>query len=157
MMKLNKNQFKKILKECILELVKEGAFDKVISESLHSSNHVQSRSGVDLRENTNQAQPLGLGQMTPNQRLKEVARMTAMGAANGDKKQAEMLASIFEDTAMTTLQSQLNEGGGGGAMSLEENNMPAITEHEQAQLELLSGGHGMKHWAALAFGTAGKK
>jgi hypothetical protein len=163
MMKLKKDQFKKILKECILELINEGAFDKVVSEGLQESKRYgrndQNRPAVQLQENYDSGHG-GFGQLSPNERLREMARTTAHLASGGNKKQADMLSKIFEDTAMTTLQAQLASGDKGNispGMFIGEQADPQVEMFEQAQLDALSGGRGAKHWAALAFGTAGSK
>lgn len=159
MMKLKKDQFKKILKECILELIGEGAFDKVISESLQTMPRGGSQAGMMNEKANGFNQPYEhVGHMTPNQRLKEVARITAGAASGGNAKRAAMLSAIFEDTAMTTLQKQmgaLNTGDGG--LFIGEQVDPSVEAADRAELEALGGAHGTNHWAALAFGNTGRK
>jgi hypothetical protein len=134
----------------------EGAFDKVIGESLRNSS-----AAPGIVNESNGHMNAGMGQMTPNQRLKQMAAITAQAASGGNNKQAEILSKIFEDTAMTTLQQQLTDNGSGNAgMYVGEQSNPITEQRDKEQLEMLSnvgGGHGVKHWAALAFGTAGRK
>lgn len=158
MMKLKKDQFKKILKECILELIGEGAFDKIINESIQTSPKLANASTMNEQANGHSHPYENVGQMSPNQRLKEIARMTAMTAAGGDSKQAAMLNAIFEDTAMTTLQKQMGAvNTGNGNLFIGEQVDPNVEAADRAELEALSGGHGANHWAALAFGGGKKK
>jgi hypothetical protein len=170
-MKLKKDQFKVILKECILELIDEGAFDKVLAESLHASPRVAANglmtSHPQVPQNPYQQnrQPQSrpdysynhVGQGSPNQRLQEISKITAQMASGGDPRQASMLANIFEDTARTTLQEQLGQGGGGGNMYVGEQSSPEQDAADRAQLEALSNGMGASRWAAVAFANLGKK
>jgi len=158
-MKLNRTQFKKILKECIRELITEGAFDNVIKENVQpvaATARVAPNDFVgQVTKNSTTAQPpfSSVGHMTPNERLRELSRIAAMQTAQGDPKQAAMMESIFADTAMTTLQSQLGtEMGGGGGVYLGEQASPEVEQIDQAQLNALSGDRPKNHWAALAFG-----
>lgn len=162
-MKLKKDQFKKILKECIMELVEEGAFDKVISESLQTAGHARPAandlvSGGGGNDNPYQFDN-SVGQMTPNQRLKEIARMTAAGVSGNDPQRANMMASILEDTVKTTWQQTMAAERGGPGVNqvfVGESVNPEQVKVEQAELEALSAGRGVKHWAALAFGKYNK-
>lgn len=158
MMKLKKDQFKKILKECILELIGEGAFDKVINESLRTMPRTHQSSMMSEQINGSNQPYEHVGHMTPNQRLKEVARLAAGAAAGNNPKQAAMLNAIFEDTAMTTLQKQMGAlNTGDGSLFIGEQVDPSVEAADRAELEALSGVHGTNHWAALAFGNAGRK
>jgi hypothetical protein len=176
-MKLNRTQFKKILKECITELIQEGAFDKVVSENLQTTPRVAAN---DLVSNAAFGGPYGnapestqeqndqesahpfenVGQLTPNRRLQEVARLTAARTSKGDPKAAQMLTAIFEDTAMTTLQRDIAHGAGGrgsNAMFVGEQDDPAVDAVDKAELDALSNGMGASHWAAIAFGKQKKR
>ncbi len=159
-MKLKRDQFKNILKECIVELIGEGAFDKIISESLHSAASARPAANDFVSSNTNEnPHAYGMGQLTPNERLKEIANHAAMLSSGNDPKRASMLASIFEDTAKTTLQKTLaaeNGGYGSTQMFVGEQVSPEELKAEQVELEVLSQGRGTNHWAALAFGRYSK-
>lgn len=162
-MKLNRAQFKKILKECICELISEGAFNNVVKENIEvrvppqrsapndfvNSGQQNFVSDIDTRPSPFST----VGQMSPNQRLRELAKFAAHESAKGDKKQAAMMESIFADTAMTTLQSQLgSELGSTGGMYLNEEQAKKSEEIDQAELQALNGNRPTNHWAALAFG-----
>lgn len=163
-MKLNRTQFKKILKECIRELITEGAFDNVIKENVQvPPARMASNDLVGGYSNQSTSQPSShpfapVGQLSPAQRLRELAKLTAVHSAQGDSKQAAIMENIFADTAMTTLQQQLGtEMGGSGEVYLGEQANPAIEQHDQMELNALSGGRPKNHWAALAFGKYEKK
>lgn len=161
-MKLKKDQFKKILKECIMELVEEGAFDKVISESLQTAGHARpaandlvSGGGDDNPYQFNNA----VGQMSPGQRLKEIAKMAAVSISGNDSRRASMMTSILEDTAKTTWQQTMAAERGGPGVNqvfIGEGVNPEQVKVEQAELEALSAGRGVGHWATLAFSKYNK-
>lgn len=164
-MKLNRTQFKKILKECIRELIMEGAFDNVIKENVQVPPTRMASNDLVSNGYSNQSNPqltnhpfAPVGQLSPAQRLRELAKLTAVHSAQGDSKQAAIMENIFADTAMTTLQQQLGtEMGGSGEVYLGEQENPAIEERDQMELNALSGGRPKNHWAALAFGKYEKK
>lgn len=159
-MKLNRTQFKKILKECIRELITEGAFDSVIKENMSApparvaARDLVGSSGVEAP-----TLPYGsVGQLSPAQRLKDLAKVTAVHSAKGDTKQAAIMEQIFADTAMTTLQQQLGtEMGGSGDVFVGHTSNPAVEQHDQMEIMALNGGQPVNHWAALAFGKYEKK
>lgn len=170
-------QFKKILKECIKELIDEGAFNKVVKENfqpgavepvnsyMNPSRPVANDfAGNQVATPNDPAQAYNfssMGQGSPNDRLREVARMTALYSTNGDQKQAKVMESIFADTAMTTLQNQMGSemsgGGNANGMYMGEAATKEDEQMDQAQIQALNGGRPMNHWAALAFGKYGKK
>ena len=167
-MKLNKVQFKTILKECIRELIVEGAFDTVVTENLadHGTtgqarrravpDFVSSFGGRGQTGTPSSADEVGEQRGMPNERLQALSRMAAAQCASGNPQQAAMMESIFSDTAKTTLQERLAAEGGGGAYIGAERS-PQEEAQEMAQLEQLTGGHGAGHWAALAFGKYSKE
>ena len=165
-MKLNKAQFKKILKECIRELIDDGAFNTVIKESVGpaamrpntrpAANDFASSYGGEEYAADAPAAFSAVGHMSPNARLQEISRLTAAQASGGDPQQAKMMESIFADTAQTTLQNMIGNEGGGHGMYTGEPTDPQEEQQEMAVLDVLSGGKGAKHWAALAFGKYNK-
>lgn len=80
-MKITKNEFKSIIKECLQELIAEGALDHMV--------------GGMIAERTQQT-------MMQDPRI----RMAAMQAAGGNPQQANIMEQIFADTAMTSLPQQ---------------------------------------------------
>lgn len=182
-MKINRAQLKSILKECVKELITEGAFNNVIKENMSSSpsaprhnndespniwnaNGVRRPAPNDLQQNNyeshspknNSQYDHNVGQMGPNQRLQELAKTVAQNASGGNPKHARMMESIFADTAMTTLQKQLANGdGGGNGVYVGEEYTQETQQADLAELQALGGGAPQGHWAALAFGKLGNK
>lgn len=146
-MKLKRDEFKAMLKECILELVQEG--------KLFQGSGASAASGGG-----NQLGEQGAGEGTPNQQfLNEVnatASAMARGIAKGDTKKNAMYQSIIADTAKTTLQTQraaelgLNSGGG---MMMEASVNPEDRAFDNAQLNVFQASN---RWAQLAFGNKAK-
>jgi len=169
-MKLSRVQFKKILKECIHELIEEGAFNSVIKENINTNSsgnqtrNLQAVNDLVSQQNPIQENPVQsfaqVGQGSPAERLKHIAKMTAMQTAKGDQRQANIMEQIFTDTAMTTLQQQLgNERSmsGNAGVYLGEQQDPTVDRADQMQIQALAGGLPKNYWASLAFGKAGKK
>lgn len=168
-MKLSKTEFKKILKQCIKELIVEGAFNNVIKENVgHVSPEPARVASNDLVSN-NQQQPSNnfnpftssVGQSSPNERMRELVRMTAMHSANGNEKQAAIMENILTDTAQTTYLKQRGaEGTGAAGMGGKTYVSKEEEQYDKAQLDALNGiggNKGSNHWAALAFGKYEKK
>lgn len=144
-MKLKRDEFKAMLKECILELVQEG---KIFQGGSLSGQRVQPPVGASpLNE-------IAGGEVTPNTRLNEAVRLTTHMVTKGDPAKASLFESIIADTARTTLQHQLSNqlsGGGdlmGGAEILAEDRA-----FDQQQLGMFAANN---RWATLAFGTKTK-
>ncbi|MFA6050795.1 MAG: hypothetical protein WC761_06425 [Candidatus Paceibacterota bacterium] len=183
-MKINRAQLKSILKECVKELITEGAFNNVIKESVNAApksdngnndsaniwngNGVRRPAANDLQQQQNYQESTptpknnqydyNVGQMNPNQRLHDLARTVAQNASGGNPKHAKMMESIFADTAMTTLQKQLANGEGGGhGVYVGEEYTQEIQQADMAELNALGGGAPQGHWAALAFGKLGNR
>lgn len=168
-MKLNRAQFKKIIKECIKELITEGAFDNVIKENVQpavprvAANDFVGQVTQPSAQATQGAPATSfsqVGHMTPNQRLRELSRMAAMHSSKGDQQQAAVMESIFADTAMTTLQKQMGmemTGGSGGGLYTGEQGGHEADQIDQAEISALSGDRPPNHWAALAFGKYEKE
>lgn len=154
-MKLTKSEFKEMLKECIVELVKEG---KLPLTQLFTTENVDShqQQGSQTFRQHNMPSPEGNNMYgSQNNRLNEAVKATAMAVAKGDPKQSKMFESVFMDTALTTLQEKLHSdkalssGGAGGFAGLPAT--PEQREIDQAQLNSFAG---KNTWAKLAFGGA---
>lgn len=142
-MKLKRDEFKAMLKECILELVQEG--------KIFQGGVAQARSPGSVPTNKlNEVTELGdTDGITPNTRLNEAVRMTTQLVSKGDPKKAAMYQNIIADTARTTLQKQLaNQMTGGGAL-MEGAVLPEERALDQAQLGMFAAN---QRWAQLAFG-----
>lgn len=154
-MKLTKLEFKEIIKESIVELLKEGRISPVQLVESHAvggtssgiNNHGYAAGGSETVDPENR---MGI---TPNARLNEAVKNTAVMVAKGDVKQSKMYESIFMDTARTTLQDKLaaemGQGGGGGR------GRPATAEEKEFDKAVLTAFEGNSRWATLAF--RGKK
>lgn len=145
-MKLKRDEFKAMLKECILELVQEGKLFQGQAAANGGNRHGEQ--GAPQHEGT------------PNQQfLNEVnttAANMARGIAKGDTKKNAMYHSIIADTAKTTLQTQraaelgLSSGGG---MMMEATVHPEDKVFDSAQLGVFQASN---RWAQLAFGNKAK-
>lgn len=80
-MKTTKGELKSILKECIKELIAEGAFPGV---------------GVSTQGTSNPTT------QTVNPQMANIAQIMARNASGGDAKQAKILESVFMDAAMSS-------------------------------------------------------
>jgi molybdopterin-biosynthesis enzyme MoeA-like protein len=144
-MKMTKSQFKLMMKECLTELINEGAFDKKleqIAEGKMKGGHLPLSSN-SLNEQGNL--PAGM-----NPKILEAVNIVTSGQPNGRKS---MFQEILMDTAMTTLQKQL-EGAGSAGLQDTSPISAAAAAQDEAQLFAISGGNPSR-WATAAF--AGKK
>jgi len=101
-MKIQKTEFKAIIKECLKELINEGALNQIISGVLSE------QSGVSVQQ-VAIANPM--------------IKAAAMQTAGGNPQQAALMEQIFADTAVNSLpQHMRNEMPGIGAniASLQE-------------------------------------
>lgn len=178
-MKLTRLEFKNIIKSCIKELIKEGAFDQVMKECLQSSSK-------SFRLSEEQGQILLAGSKKPTRsidnNIKEKLRAsvsdddevydqveeplnpglvnlienTAGIMAKGDKNTANAYAEIFADTAINTLPQQLaNDVGkdsGYGAIGPQQGMKEKV---QPEQLKSLAQNNDMGRWARVAFGKIG--
>ena len=133
-MKLKRDEFKTLLKECILELVQEG---KIFQN--HNSSGSESK---EMAETT--AAPT-------NNKLNEAVRITTQLITKGDPKSAALFESIIADTAKTTLQRQLSAQMSGGADLMGAGAVgPEDRDFDKAQLNMFEAN---SRWAQLAFGN----
>lgn len=140
-MKLARDEFKAMLKECILELVQEGKiFQGVVAPASPSSSGAESAS----------TQSGG----TSNNKLNEAVQLTARMVAKGDPRKASLYESIIADTARTTLQKQLSAQMTGGGELNEGAVLPEEKAFDQAQLGAFAA---KDRWALLAFGGKSNK
>lgn len=146
---MTKSQFKVLMKECLTELINEGAFDRKleqIAEGKMRGGYIP-QAPNSLNEQANSL-PAGT-----NPKIMEAVNIVTMGQQGSRKS---MFQEILMDTAMNTLQKQLSgEMSGGGAGLME--NMPVSQMQKAAdeqQIAALAGGNPSR-WALAAFG--GKK
>ena len=135
-MKLTKTEFKGIIKDCIKELIKEGAFSDVLRESVQEANITNSnstrigskeliskKSSIDSAKLKNIAAQMAgynefvqpefqsnnpIAESVPmNQNLVKLVEATSTQLGKGDSNAANAYAAIFADTAMNTLPQQM--------------------------------------------------
>ena len=157
-MKMSKIQFKTLMKECLTELINEGAFDKKLEKIAESK---MPSHGTGILYGNQAASPSRGGQATysPPQEQAGVNPRLLEAVKNVISKQPPGRKSLFEeilmDTALTTLQKQIGSGDGFGAAGALFNDAPVSQEiiaHDQAQLQAMSGGDPSR-WAMAAFGN----
>lgn len=184
-MKLTKTEFKSMIKECIRELVKEGAFNEVITEEVSSvskstrvasNDMVAKKNPIDIARARNAAARMAgyndfIGNpddisdvptsttMPMNEGLKKLIETTSSQMSKGDSKAANAYAAILADTAMNTLPQQMaqdpSRGGGYGALAAA--GMQGAQEKVAPQeLQAIAPQGDVSHWAKLAFGKYGK-
>jgi len=148
-MKLKRDEFKTILKECILELVQEGKIFQ--GAAIPTMSPCVGEQHVKMPNHQGQAGRLG---MTPNTRLNEAVRVATQLVSKGDPSKASLFEGIIADTARTTLQKQLSaQIAGGGGEVMEGVVLPEERAFDQAQLGAFAA---KDRWAALAFGRKDK-
>lgn len=145
-MKLKRDEFKAMLKECILELVQEGRIFQGGNPHPSSVRSPGAVPGTKLNEVTELGEDDGV---TPNTRLNEAVRMTTHLVTKGDPKKAALYQNIIADTARTTLQKQLANQMTGNGTLMEGAVLPEEREIDQAQLGMFAAN---QRWAQLAFG-----
>ncbi len=148
-MKMTKSQFKVLMKECLLELVNEGVFDKKIEQITEAK--LRTSSPQRLSEQQQQEQPSGPPtDINKNQNIMSAIKTLSSGKAWDGKR--SLFEDILKDTAQTTLQKQLREeyGGSGGGMAIGDMVSDAEKQQDQNQLKTMSGGDPAR-WARAAF------
>ena len=150
-MKLTKGEFRLMIKECIRELITEGAFNQILSESI--SGNVLPNSGIVAGQNQQFSGNVNQQQSNVNPHLQNIIQNTAKMVTAARPQQAGLYAALLEDTAKTTLQKMLlndSQMRSGGNMIVEDNT--PVSAHEVQDLQALSVGGDMKRWAAIAMG-----
>jgi hypothetical protein len=162
--KFTKSHLKSLVKECLLEILHEGADSRETSLQSHpmiSESRVQER--PHRREHTDRPQrnmrrSTALDNVTWDNMPKQTPNPDFSNRVKNITSQITsdpVLSDIFADTAMTTLQEQVGaERAGPGGMSLPTSaagDNAARIAHASTPEELFSESAGK--WAALAFGT----
>lgn len=150
-MKLTKGEFRLMIKECIRELITEGAFNQILSESI--SGNVLPNSATVTGQNQQFSGNINQQQSNVNPHLQNIIQNTAKMVTAARPQQAGLYAALLEDTAKTTLQKMLlndSQMRSGGNMIVEDNT--PVSAHEVQDLQALSVGGDMKRWAAIAMG-----
>jgi hypothetical protein len=143
-MKINKEQFKSIVKECLLE---------ILSEGLNVQSQNVARPKID--EGHKRQRPSDLisyaKQQQPQQSLKKIKEQVS-AVAGGDP----VMASIFADTAQTTLPQML-QSEKSPRSSMVESNDPTDRLVASASPIDLFGEEAADKWSTLAFASAPNK
>ncbi len=134
-MKMTKSQLKVLMKECLSELIEEGAFDKRLSQLTESkfSSMGSSTTGTSATNS---------GGVNP--KIIEAVNTLTMGRKN----QKGLFQELLMETALTSLQTQLETASGLLENSVQVDSPNSIKEQ---QLVNLAGGNPMR-WAKAAFG-----
>ena len=173
---MTKADFKGIIKECIRELVKEGAFTEALTEGVKQPVTKEQSSfraaAQELISNAPKVDPEKLkaqaaqmsgyyegAESTPdarpiNSHVKKLIEATANEMGKGNSKLSNAYAAIFEDTAIHTLPQQMaNETSGGSGMGAMQ--AAGMRNQEEkvapAQLEAMAVEGDMSRWARVAF------
>ena len=181
-MKMTKSDFKGLIKECLRELIQEGAFNEVatvMAENVKPNTSIraaakdlvqQKKSPVDVaRARSLAARMAGYDDFASemsdapsgpiNENLKKLIEATSSQMGKGDSKAANAYAAILADTAMNTLPQQMaqdtSRGGGYGALAAA--GMQGAQEKVAPQeLQAIAPQGDVSHWAKLAFGKYNK-
>lgn len=139
-MKMNREQLKGLIKECIVEVFNEGLGGALKAPTSRAMGVAEARIRSPQRSSSTFDPALDTpirGGRVPQAALKSAIREVAGGN--------DVMASIFEDTAKTSLPSMLSGEGEGGSSRL------SLAEHINGTPEEIFGEDTASKWAALAF------
>lgn len=154
MAKFTKSDLKKMMKECLEEILEEKGFS-IVSEVRSAPPTTPSlASHLDMTTENTVPAPVQPARTRENHVLKENVNILANSIGQTNPEQQDLFASIFEDTAMNTLQEQ-REHGQGGIPTKEAS--PEVIAEEVKQLEGLSVDGDIGRWAQVALGDQSKK
>ena len=150
-MKMSRQQLKAIVKECLLEILSEGLGDATPISAMSRRPQI---SGIAEQRRRNAKQDYDPRLDTP------IHGRTATAALRENiKRQAggnPIMESIFEDTARTTLPSQLAAGDNGGFEGGGAGK-PQLQEQFTGEVEDVFGEETASRWANLAFAEGPSK
>lgn len=148
-MKITKSQFKSLMKECLTELISEGAFDKKIEQIAES----KIKSGGVMSGNVSQTPVATPANITANPSI--ASAINTLSAAKAWQGKKSLFEEILKDTAATTLQKQLSEegfGASGNGLSLGGVATEEERQSDVKQLTIMSNGDPGR-WARAAFSS----
>lgn len=143
---MKRSEFKKLLKECLLEILTEEPMIKQSLQEVAFNNAPRATNNVHARQLARQVTGADEFEQQNEVMLMEKISSMSHGISGGDRKQAELMKSIFADTALNTLPQQHEFAPGMTANGMDA---PGVDISDLAQ------GGDMSHWANLAF--SGKK
>ena len=158
--KFTKSHLKSLVKECLLEILHEGAG----SSDSHQSTRMMAEGMDDRRppQRNHSERPARRGSSLDSiswkkneDKIENTNFSNTVKALTSQITSDPVLSDIFADTAMTTLQEQVSaERGGPGGISLPTSaagDNAALIVNSSTPEELFSESAG--NWAALAFGS----
>jgi hypothetical protein len=95
-MKLTKGEFKAIIKECIKELITEGAFNAVLNESLQQTNILSNRSS----SSGTKTQHVGSKEKVNKERIRELVKSMVSPDPEEDYRHGRLDGRLAEKTLM---------------------------------------------------------
>lgn len=162
MARLTKKELKNILKECLVEILREDNVLSSLKENINKSKNNINQNNITKRKLTLEEKNRLKNQLTDDSEdnsrsnikninnsvlVENIAALSeAVGSINGKK---DLFADILADTAATTYQKQA-EYGVRGTVLLEENYSNDEMEKEISTLQDIAGGD-LNHWAKVAF------
>jgi len=146
MAKITRGELKKILKECLREILKEEGMlvEAKKRQPAPAATPTGERTAIrkELRQRMNSEAHVA------NPRLME--HVNSLAAAVGDSSKVDMMRTLLEDTANTTLQEQL-EMGSGVARGLVLPPTEKQTREDLEAVQSLALDGDVTHWAKIAF------
>lgn len=147
-MKINKEQFKHIVKECLLEILSEG-----IGQGVQPQLSQKPRVNETVKRPSASSDLISYGkkQQQPQQDLKKIKEQ-ASALAGGDP----IMASIFADTAKTTLPQMLQNESNPRAAMVESNDPTDRLVASATPIDIF-GEEAADKWSTLAFAPTSNK
>ena len=148
MVKVKRSVLKEIVKECLLEILFEGIDSEPGYEEEEPIREARQSRRVS-RPSQNRDLTAAVKKSTQNKQKTRGSKLSEnfVGSAVSELTQDPMMASIFTDTAQTTLQEQ-RQGEGRRAPA---DNAAAAVDNAEDMSEIFEGAG---NWAAIAFGEA---
>ena len=146
MARLTRKDLKSLLKECLLEILKEEKILAPLKENITANNK------PILNENPYISQQKSNGLPINNKNSALIETVQTVASAFGSK--SSMFADLLADTAMTTLQAQRNGGLPGdrlGEGMILESFVEAEQKSDVQTLQNLAPDGDVKKWAKFAF------
>jgi len=153
--KIKKSQFKKIVKECLVEILSEGLYSMSteISRSTAKMSHQKINEGSSHIKKSNTPRKTVLDSISYGDSPKfDNAVENSVSTLTSDP----IMKAIFSDTARTTLQEQLaNEPGGASSAQSTVSDAASLAMSNSDPTDIF--GDSAKNWEALAFSDSSNK
>ena len=145
MAKLSRNDLKEVVKECLIEILAEGL---VGDASPAGVNMLESK----LNESAPKKRKAKKSARASRPALDNIAFSKVVEKSVGALTDDDIMASIFADTARTTLQEQIGAESKGGIIGQGDN--ATRTMDSLDPVEAFGDERSPDHWAQLAFANA---